>query len=240
MNLPKCLDCGKQLRRHHNKRCRSCFGKFISKRICGESHYKYKDGGMKPCIECGKVIKAPYPRRCMDCYKIYQKLNPPGKGRIISEETRERLRVSHRGQVAWNKGLEGFMVGEDNPSWKGGINKDKNHRNKLRNAWRQIKRANGLKYDLHTLLPIEIIQNVYEDNIKKFGSLTCIYCLKKISFGKDSIEHLLPLSRGGNNNYDNLAIACRPCNSSKGNKTISEWLQWKIKKEEVTYRLAIR
>jgi len=69
----------------------------------------------------------------------------------------------------------------------------------------------------------EIIQRVYEDNIKKYGTLTCCLCFKPIEFGKDSLEHLTPLSRGGSNNYDNLGIAHLVCNIRKQTKTLEEW-----------------
>jgi 5-methylcytosine-specific restriction endonuclease McrA len=72
-------------------------------------------------------------------------------------------------------------------------------------------------------LPIERIQKIYEDNIKKYGTLTCIYCLNPVQFGKDTLEHKQPLSRGGTNLYENLAIACQRCNSSKGKKTEKEY-----------------
>lgn len=37
------------------------------------------------------------------------------------------------------------------------------------------------------------------------------------------MEHVVPLTRGGQNCVYNCTIACRPCNSSKGVKLISEW-----------------
>jgi len=44
-----------------------------------------------------------------------------------------------------------------------------------------------------------------------------------IEFGKDSLEHLTPLSRGGSNDYDNLGVAHFGCNSQKNTKTLDEW-----------------
>lgn len=69
------------------------------------------------------------------------------------------------------------------------------------------------------------VQAVYENNIKSFGTLTCIYCLNPIVFGEDSLEHKTPLSRGGDNNKENLAVACFRCNPSKGNKTYEEHME---------------
>jgi len=76
-------------------------------------------------------------------------------------------------------------------------------------------------------LPLDRIQMVYEDNIKKYGTLTCYLCKKLIKFGDDSLEHKTPLSRGGMNEYNNLAIAHRSCNSKKYNKTYEEYMLYK-------------
>ena len=62
----------------------------------------------------------------------------------------------------------------------------------------------------------DTIQRIYEDNIKQYGTLTCYLCGKKIKFGEDSIDHKQPISKGGNNDYCNLAIAHLICNKKKG------------------------
>ncbi|MCK4325513.1 HNH endonuclease [bacterium] len=67
------------------------------------------------------------------------------------------------------------------------------------------------------------IQQVYEDNIKKYGRLTCVLCFKPIEFGDDSLEHLTPLTRKGTNNYDNLGVAHYVCNCKKHTMTLEEW-----------------
>ena len=72
-------------------------------------------------------------------------------------------------------------------------------------------------------LSIAIIQQVYEDNIKHFGTLTCILCFKWVTLGDESIDHLIPLSRGGSNLYENLGVAHITCNKKKGTKTLEEW-----------------
>ena len=47
----------------------------------------------------------------------------------------------------------------------------------------------------------------------------CEYCQQDF----DTIDHIIPLIRGGNNLENNLAPCCRKCNSSKGSKLLSEW-----------------
>ncbi len=71
----------------------------------------------------------------------------------------------------------------------------------------------------------QLLQMVYEDNIKKYGTLTCYLCLKSIEFGKDTLEHKIPIIRGGNHSYNNLAIAHHNCNSKKGRKTYEEYIK---------------
>lgn len=47
----------------------------------------------------------------------------------------------------------------------------------------------------------------------------CEYCQEDF----DTIDHIIPLIRGGSNLENNLAPCCRKCNSSKGSKLLSEW-----------------
>lgn len=50
----------------------------------------------------------------------------------------------------------------------------------------------------------------------------CQYCFRVIG-GKPTIDHVLPLHRGGAHKLGNLVAACKSCNSSKGVKLLSEW-----------------
>lgn len=50
----------------------------------------------------------------------------------------------------------------------------------------------------------------------------CQYCFRLIS-GKPTIDHIVPLSRGGKHAKGNLVAACKSCNSSKGSKLLPEW-----------------
>lgn len=54
----------------------------------------------------------------------------------------------------------------------------------------------------------------------------CIYCGKSFSTKDLTIDHIVPKSRGGTNNYDNLASCCKRCNFKKSNFLLSE-LGWK-------------
>lgn len=71
-------------------------------------------------------------------------------------------------------------------------------------------------------IDINDIQKLYESNILKYGTLTCYLCIKPILFKEDSIEHKIPISLGGNNNYENLEVAHLKCNIRKGKKLLLE------------------
>lgn len=86
------------------------------------------------------------------------------------------------------------------------------------------KHRRALRFKVGGELTASTIRLAYEDNIKRFGTLTCYLCLTPIPFGKDHLEHLIPLSRNGTNEYSNLGVACQRCNCKKRNKTVEEFL----------------
>jgi 5-methylcytosine-specific restriction endonuclease McrA len=58
----------------------------------------------------------------------------------------------------------------------------------------------------------------------------CYYCGVKLTkvYGKPNsatVDHVVPLDRGGRNSPDNLVIACAHCNFSKNNKRPHEWAE---------------
>ena len=142
-------------------------------------------------------------------------------GKPLSETTKEAMR-----------GLRPHCGGANCHLWKGGVSKDIAHKKRIKNEWRINNKDRDKLYKQRRKalmrgggdLSIKTIQEVYEHNIKEFGTLTCVYCFNPISFGKDRLEHITPLSKNGDNKRDNLAIACAWCNGSKWNKLLSEWI----------------
>lgn len=59
------------------------------------------------------------------------------------------------------------------------------------------------------------------DDIKDVWGNACAYCGDKSSHLTQ--DHVIPLSRGGQDEIGNVVPACKSCNSSKGNKLLSEW-----------------
>ena len=54
----------------------------------------------------------------------------------------------------------------------------------------------------------------------------CVYCY---SNEKLTIDHIVPLSRGGTNEMNNLVLACKSCNSAKHNKYLLNFLWYRRK-----------
>lgn len=50
----------------------------------------------------------------------------------------------------------------------------------------------------------------------------CVYCGETFNHKELTREHILPISRGGKNNWMNVAACCKKCNWGKGNKTVEE------------------
>jgi len=79
------------------------------------------------------------------------------------------------------------------------------------------------EYQQGTLAGYEIREYLLE----KWGR-QCTYCEAE-NIGLD-IDHIIARSKGGSNRVNNLTLACRPCNQSKGNQSIQEFLKKKPKK----------
>ena len=59
-----------------------------------------------------------------------------------------------------------------------------------------------------------------KDQIAQKASFLCEYCKspKRYSPGPFNIEHIVPISKGGNSDVQNLAYSCSGCNGHKYNK----------------------
>ena len=73
---------------------------------------------------------------------------------------------------------------------------------------RARKRANGVHLTL----------SAWKKRLASLGE-ECVYCGAQY----ESIDHIIPVSRGGNDSPENLAPACLACNLGKRNTPVLEW-----------------
>lgn len=52
----------------------------------------------------------------------------------------------------------------------------------------------------------------------------CLYCKKILTLSTLTLDHLIPITRGGSNWPSNIAPACKSCNSKKRTRTYSEYV----------------
>lgn len=58
---------------------------------------------------------------------------------------------------------------------------------------------------------------------QKTASGKCYFCGKKTAFKNLTMDHLLPLARGGLSSKDNLVPCCKSCNNKKKDMLPLEW-----------------
>lgn len=79
-------------------------------------------------------------------------------------------------------------------------------------AWKE----EASKSESRPAIPTSVVRQV----VSEHGEV-CFYCGS--TEGPFELDHIIPWSRGGDHSVENLVVACRPCNRSKGAKTLEEW-----------------
>lgn len=59
-------------------------------------------------------------------------------------------------------------------------------------------------------------------NVYKRDGNSCQYCGKKFKSEDLNLDHVIPVSRGGKDNWYNVVCSCVPCNLRKGNRTLTQ------------------
>lgn len=94
------------------------------------------------------------------------------------------------------------LTGEKSPNWQGGIVRGNRHR----------ARKYG-KEGYYTFAEWE--------NLKSFYNYMCLCCKKTEPEIKLTEDHIIPISRGGDNNIENIQPLCMGCNKKKFTKSIN-------------------
>jgi 5-methylcytosine-specific restriction endonuclease McrA len=169
---------------------------------------------MKHCNNCNelKPLDAYYKRKggdgrhrqCKECQKQYSRDNKVRK----ALRARERYDPEKRAEQ-WQKQATPETRAKRNEYNREYKRNNKDVINKNRQDYRGRKRDAAGSFTAEQ----------WQDRLAYYGG-KCIYCGTTDNI---TIEHRIPLVRGGSNWASNLAPACRSCNCSKGKKTEKEF-----------------
>ena len=92
-----------------------------------------------------------------------------------------------------------------------------------RHKYREQRQAGAAAYYARRHGGTGEISNEHLTMLHKWQDHCCFYCREHLN-EKETIEHVVPLSRGGSNNPWNVVLACGDCNSKKNNRIFEiEW-----------------
>ena len=168
--------------------------------FCSKKCYANSIRKEKPCKFCGAEIDANGGGKLNRVYCSRRCQYAARIGTTLSEEWRASL---SRGRLNSDK-----CRGKNLYNWKGG-----KETQLLRNKNYYYKRKKGLQ------VPFD---KVFLDKLIIKQDWKCFFCEKSLSEYK-AIEHLTPVSRGGDNENWNIVYSCKNCNSRKGQQTLEEY-----------------
>ena len=87
--------------------------------------------------------------------------------------------------------------------------------------WLQIRRTSIARRRARIASVLATLTAVEWEAILDAAGHACIYCGSQ---EKITLDHLTPISKGGDHTAENVAPACLPCNQSKGAKAVVEFL----------------
>ncbi len=64
---------------------------------------------------------------------------------------------------------------------------------------------------------------------QKTSSGLCHYCGRKVAYKNITMDHLVPLARGGRSTKENLVPSCKKCNNLKKSMLPLEWEEYQEK-----------
>jgi len=186
------------------KRCRSCYDKSRERRV--------------RCERCGIWFKATPSQHRKYCSKNCEALSKTGAGNHFfgKQHTKETKKLISQA----NKGRQ-INAGADNPNWKGGNSQTKEYRSRKWKEWVEKNREyvnwkNAQRRALRKNAEGSFTLEEWGD-LKEKCDYVCQKCGKKEPEIKLTIDHIIPLSKGGSNYISNIQPLCGTCNTKKYN-----------------------
>ena len=132
-------------------------------------------------------------------------------GRPVSWITHEEGALLYcRDRVAWEAGVDFVRL-------RGGISRATGGRSVL--FLSTIIAARG---DLHETDLLNDVPSLTNSNLFRRDSYMCLYCGDYLWECELTRDHVIPVSRGGTDTWENVVTACRECNHYKADKLLDE------------------
>ena len=122
---------------------------------------------------------------------------------------REAVRIYHLGQVVFALGKPLYQI-------RGGHNAVTGRRSMV-----QVNSIIGTHGDSHTLLRARshYVPPLNNQTLFARDANLCMYCGEQHASRGLSRDHIIPLSRGGRDSWNNVVSACKRCNNRKAGQT---------------------
>lgn len=192
--------------------------KFYLGRICLRGH-EYEESGYtlrysydKHCVICKQEARKEYEARRPKRIRRPKEGCPPERKLCIKCNTEKGVGDFHR-DVSKIDGLCRLCKECENARSRGWA-----RRNRLKARARETRRYIQLIGASGSHTDAEIWQMLEDQGHQ------CAYCETPL-FGVFHVDHMIPLSRSGSNDWTNLAITCPYCNLSKNNLTAVEYME---------------
>lgn len=191
-------------------KCRPCSAKQTK-------NYRIKNPNY--ASEYSKLYREKFPEKVKQANERFRKQNPDyGKSYHNQHRNAERLRSRLRyWQNPQREALRKKKFREENPEVLAERNRRyrRNNPEALRN--KSQRRRARLRQNAAFAISKKELQKLYASK--------CFYC----GDNSTTVDHVVPIVRGGSHSIGNLVPACNHCNFSKAGRTIMEWRLWKMR-----------
>jgi len=196
MKIVHCLECGRNLRHHARGLCKRCY----MREWAGHNRDRVRAGNRRSYRK--------HREKRLAYQRWYRQRYP--------EKLRERKRkeyLAHR-EAYLRRAREYRRTHAEEKRAR-----DREYARRRRDLRRRIAREYARRR--RAAIMGNPMEPVDEQAIFERDGFRCVYCGATSQL---ELDHVVPLSRGGAHCADNLVVACRSCNASKGNKPLIVWL----------------